>query len=752
MATEANIIVPDGYATNNPVPLDFYGKYDAVDEATAVALALTSIPLVLRFKGRSALCNGVEYRFVDGTSDVDFVKYVIEALPATLQNYADNGILDQNTFSENGFNIGKKVADSANNEYDLATAKPSTTSANFVKYKSIRANIGGVATSTLTYCKPVVVENTFSTYSTLELGEIKNGIICNTFNFWGTNGISQNTSIDGTSKERGQIVVNYSDLILVDKQLAPINMGIRNLYTQKLDRTITNVSRASNVAIITSNSHGYSANGLCQIVNVDLGLPKASNSLTQISCLSNVLTFTTSTTHTYLVGDIVLLNSTAGIVISTRGFYIKSVTSNTFTVEYKNADLATTATTGTVAHHSWYVISSVTTNTITINNCAGPDVASIVSTGSIIAPKNYVINATGNSPSVHVGKFYFGTSVVTPTLTAIEVLKGATNTWGYYASDVQPSYFGRNGHFGNTLLTVPNTTATDINVWSEGAIRLGNTTTGTPIDGILSKIANGDLNYVAGTVWRGLLHVLGDTGANVNIVTNTANAILKFVGTGLQAIGSLLLDNGNTLSYTGIGGISLLRNTRYSTVAETPIVTSATPTNLLTIVPNVTYKAPLSGAVTGGNVFTIADILNTDVTKRLKIEFGASSITGFATGSTITICFGTAGTDILGTFTIPTLNAGVGEVLSSVMVMAELIIKTTGGSGTGTVYLDGIASFRSAGATGGGNAYTYTTREIQLTQTGGTFNTAQTNILMIRATTPGAGSVTVSKYNLIVNS
>ena len=122
-----------------------------------------------------------------------------------------------------------------------------------------------------------------------------------------------------------------------------------------------------------------------------------------------------------------------------------------------------------------------------------------------------------------------------------------TNAWNFYVKLASgKNYLGRNTYFGNTITEV---IAADINVISEGAMIFGNTTTGTPVDGTLSKITNGDANYFSNGNWRGLLHVLGGTGVNANIVTNTANALLKFVGTGLQAISSLITDNGTFLKY-----------------------------------------------------------------------------------------------------------------------------------------------------------------------------------------------------------
>jgi hypothetical protein len=99
-----------------------------------------------------------------------------------------------------------------------------------------------------------------------------------------------------------------------------------------------------NVVISIPSSTSFTINSTGSDVSVtpsSLGY-----SLTSLSIASNVITFTTSSTHTYIVGDVVQISGLSALY--NASYTIRAVTSNTFTVNTPNPNIDPTSISGSV--------------------------------------------------------------------------------------------------------------------------------------------------------------------------------------------------------------------------------------------------------------------------------------------------------------------------------------------------------------------------------------------------------------------
>lgn len=524
----ASIEIPSGVKVLSATTVDDLGKFDAIDETAAVTLALSSIPLALRYIGRKVLCNNVEYTFVEGTADINFTKTEYNVSPIV-----------------NGF---KNAIGGEEYNEDFVGVNVSTNQTN---YKSLRYRRGSRIAPA--FANPFLyhaltftpfVESCTNGRIFENSVDLKKGVHVGNIQVYSSIQRTTNSLLTvGGERGTADYVAQYE---AYSTSIGTENIGFRSKITQPLTTTISAVARdgsLSRATITVPIGHGYSG-GDCAIISEPLlGFPKVSVNSISWQRVSNVVTLNVAS-HTFLVNDTVTVAT-----LNITGL-ITAITSTSITFINHGTDVALTNAIYSISHRTSVVILSTTATTLTFTN-AGSTFTTTATTGTVTAPTNWNHRSSGSAPNAFAGKTYFGTANAldrTSTSTSVE-LRAGLNQLGYAAADAHPSYFGRNGHFGNTILTTPTVTVADINVISEGAMVFGNTTTGTPIDGTLSKITNGDANYFSNGTWRGLLHVLGGSGANTNIVTNTANALMKFVGTGLQAISSLITDNGTFLKY-----------------------------------------------------------------------------------------------------------------------------------------------------------------------------------------------------------
>jgi hypothetical protein len=99
-----------------------------------------------------------------------------------------------------------------------------------------------------------------------------------------------------------------------------------------------------NVVISTPTSTSFTINNAGSDISVtpsSLGY-----TLNLFSITSNVITFTTSATHSYIVGDVVQISGISGLY--NASYQIRAVTSNTFTVNTPNPNLGNTVINGSV--------------------------------------------------------------------------------------------------------------------------------------------------------------------------------------------------------------------------------------------------------------------------------------------------------------------------------------------------------------------------------------------------------------------
>ena len=431
-------------------------RFDAIDEPTAVTLALTSIPLVDRWIGRKVLCNNVEYTFVEGVLDDNFVKEKFEIQP----------IINGNRTSNVNFEYGY-------------TSVPVDISANLYSYKSIKYNKGARLATSLannTLYHEIVQSPVIESADRVKLYEnsidIKRGCHVNTlFSF--LSNPKRRTYITGVANTERGTINEITQFEALDARMATLNTSFLSRSVQSIENTIISVNRVSatpypRATVTTATNHNYALGETVQVVEPILGLPKVSINTISWQRVTNIVTLNVAS-HTFLAGDIVTVAT-----LNITGL-ITSVTSTTILLENHGTDVPLTNAVYSISHRNWVVITTVTANTFGFTN-AGSVISATTTTGTVTPATVWNYRASGNAPNSFVGKTYIGTETRTLTLASCE-LRAGTNVLGYAAADAHPSYFGRNGHFGNTVLTTPTVTVPDINVISEGAMVFGNTTT-----------------------------------------------------------------------------------------------------------------------------------------------------------------------------------------------------------------------------------------------------------------------------------
>ena len=228
-------------------------RFDAIDEPTAVALALSSIPLALRYVGRKVLCNGVEYVF---------------------SSIADTGLVPSTYLSSP--NSRASIVTGAE-RYNMDIESISVTS-NILRIKFAKENAGYtqlvIKSDMLGITAPTAFNITIPTFPAIRDLSIYD--------------IDLTTSVLGTSYAQSDIpLTTLHDIELID-------VGIY------LNESIVSFSRTSNIVTLTLNKDGIFTTFACNLDCTLLGLTPLTNTSYTFTRVSS-LVYTTTITGADLV-------------------------------------------------------------------------------------------------------------------------------------------------------------------------------------------------------------------------------------------------------------------------------------------------------------------------------------------------------------------------------------------------------------------------------------------------------------------